>query len=345
MCNSLPSKVGPRFHHWEVPNPLIDLKGTEMSQSPFQPASKLFSSWSEGIRGAEPPIFYPVGSGRLAEIEIGPGRLTLLGGPPGQGKTALTMQFVVDALTNSPSLRVLVCNVEMDAFALFDRQLARLTSIDLSTIRRRDYGEEDSESLRCGIRSLSAITERLAFMRFPCRMSEIAASAAEFKADLILLDYIQRIGTHGKPGDPRGAVDAAMTEIRALADNGRSVIVVAALARSKDTKGRSSYREVSLASFRESGELEYGADDAFILMPTGDSENEHEPSPHVRLKHLKSRYGEARDIDLIFDKKYQRFTAIEPNEPASTLETEESCEELLEPSKSVRRPTQRKGRP
>jgi replicative DNA helicase len=316
-----------------------------MTNSPYEPALRLFSSWIESIRGAERPTFYAVGTGGLAEIEIGPGRLTLLGGPPGQGKTALTMQWVVDALTSSTSLKALVCNVEMDAVALFERQLARLTGIDLGTIRRREYSEQDSERLEGGIQSLRAVVERLAFMRFPCSMSEIAASAADFKANLILVDYIQRIGTHGKHGDPRGAVDAAMGDLRALANSGRSVIVVAALARSKDTKGRSSYREgLSLASFRESSELEYSADDAFILAPTGGTENERDPSALVRLQHLKSRYGEMKDIDLMFDKKYQRFTAIEPNESASESAMQESCDDLEELSKSIRRPTQRKGR-
>ena len=314
-----------------------------MSRLPFQLARDVYTPWRDGIQSAEAPTFYPVGSGGLAEIEIGPKRLTLLGGPPGQGKTALTMQWVVDALTDSSSLRALVCNVEMDALALFDRQLARLTSIDLSTIRRRKYREEDSEALNRGMQSLIAISERLAFMQFPCSMSEIAASSAEFKADLILLDYIQRIGTHGKHGDPRGAVDAAMSDLRAIAESGRSVIVVAALARSKDTKGRSSYREVSLASFRESGELEYGADDAFILMPTGNCEFESDPAPPVRLLHLKSRHGETKDIDLIFHKKYQRFTAIEPKEQTSASVEPESFDDLPESPKTSRRPTQRKG--
>jgi hypothetical protein len=44
------------------------------------------------------------------------------------------------------------------------------------------------------------------------------------------------------------------------------------LMESADAKGRSSYsgEGLNLASFRESSELEFGADDAFILHPDGD---------------------------------------------------------------------------
>ena len=46
-------------------------------------------------------------SGELARLEIGPGLVTLLGGAPGAGKTALTMQLVFEALERTPSLRAL----------------------------------------------------------------------------------------------------------------------------------------------------------------------------------------------------------------------------------------------
>jgi replicative DNA helicase len=133
---------------------------------------------------------------------------------------------------------------------------------------------------------------------------------------LILIDYIQRVGAPGDHGDRRGAVDATMNYLRQFADSRFAIVVVAALARSKDSKGRSSYTDgLSLASFRETSELEYGADDAFILAPDGDDRSDGEASSRVVLKHLKSRHGETKDIALAFDRKRQRFTPAEPAEP------------------------------
>jgi replicative DNA helicase len=90
------------------------------------------------------------------------------------------------------------------------------------------------------------------------------------------------------------------------------VIVVAALARSKDAKGRSSYSDgLGLASFRETSELEYGCDDAFLLVPDDDGDR-------VVLKHLKSRHGAATDVPLRFVRARQRFDDFEPTATPET---------------------------
>jgi replicative DNA helicase len=72
---------------------------------------------------------------------------------------------------------------------------------------------------------------------------------------------------------------------------------------------------LSLARFRETSELEYGADDAFIVMPADDGEGQDGPIWRVGLKHLKSWHGETRDIPSTFDHPHQRFTPAEPDEP------------------------------
>jgi replicative DNA helicase len=121
---------------------------------------------------------------------------------------------------------------------------------------------------------------------------------------LLLLDYIQRIPPPGEHGDRWGAVNATMNYLRQFADAGTAVLVVSAIGRTKDGKGRSSYagEGLNLASFRESSELEFGCDDAFILVPDG------EGAGTATLRHLKSRHGEAKDLELSFDGKLQRFT-------------------------------------
>jgi replicative DNA helicase len=225
------------------------------------------------------------------------------------------MQLVVDALALSPSLKALVCNVEMSPPILLDRQLARLAEIDLTLIRHRRLGVEHAGAVERGMQALEDLADRLAFVRPPFDLANVARSADVFDAGLIVLDYIQRVGTPGEHGDRRGAVSETMDYLRQFADAGVAIVVVAALARSKDAKGRSSYADgLSLASFRETSELEYGADDAFILAPSDDSKGDEAPSSRVVLKHLKSRHGETKDIALAFDRRHQRFTPAEPNE-------------------------------
>ncbi len=102
-----------------------------------------------------------------------------------------------------------------------------------------------------------------------------------------------------------------MNYLRQFADAGVAVLVVAAVGRSKDKSGRSTYGgdSLSLASFRESSELEFGADDAFILAP--DDDDNEETVRDVTLRHLKARHTEPRDLRLRFDRHHQSFTVAD----------------------------------
>ena len=277
-----------------------------MTNAHFQTAADVFYTWRDDVLAGDSPTLYPVGSGELVRIEIGPKLVTLFGGAPGAGKTAFTMQCVVDALRLTDSLRVLVCNVEMPSTVLLDRQLARFSGIDATTIRYRKLDGSHARRLDQALNTLEHIADRLCFLHPPFSVENIAAAADEFDAGLIVLDYVQRISPPGKHSDQRGSVNATMSYLRQFADAGVGIVVVAAVARQKDHHGRSSYagNALSLASFRESSELEFGADDAFILTP--DQKN----AELVTLRHLKARHTEPRDIALRFDRRRQAFTPV-----------------------------------
>src|SRR5262245_59454327 len=118
-----------------------------MPDASFLAAGDVLAGWRDDLMAGTPPVLYPVGTGELGRVEVGPGLVTLLGGAPGGGKTALSMQWTLDALRLTPSLRAVVCNVEMTPAVLLDRQLARLSGIDLSLIRHRRLGAEHSGRL------------------------------------------------------------------------------------------------------------------------------------------------------------------------------------------------------
>jgi replicative DNA helicase len=269
----------------------------------YQVAADVLDGWREDVLTGKSPVFYPIGAGELGRIEVGPGLVTLLGGAPGAGKTAFTMQAVVDALRLTESLRAVVCNVEMPASVLLDRQLARLSGIDLRTIRYRQLRAEHAERIDQALHTLEPVAERLCFVRPPFDLANVAATADAFDASLLLLDYIQRIPPPGEHGDRRGSVDATMNYLRQFADAGVAVVVVSAVGRTKDRHGRNTYAGdgLNLASFRESSELEFGADDAFILV--GDPQD----PEWVTLRHLKARHSEPRDLELRFEGACQRF--------------------------------------
>jgi len=280
----------------------------------YQTAADVFDAWRDALfSGAAPPL-YPVGTGALATVEIGPGRVVLVGGLPGGGKTALAMQWAIDALRAVPTLRAVVANVEMSAAVLLDRQLARLSGVPLDAITKRKLGAEHADRIDRGLATLESVAERLAFVAPPFDLDNIAATADDFGGALLTLDYLQRIRPPGEHADKRSSVDALMDYLRQFADAGCAVLAVSAVARTKDKRGRSSYvgDGLNLASFRESSELEFGADTAYVLVPGRD-----DPEA-VILRCLKHRHSEPVDISLRFERRIQSFRPTEagPATPA-----------------------------
>lgn len=279
--------------------------------------SEMFGGWKRGILSGKPPVRWAMAddASPLTAIHAGPGRVTALGGLPGGGKTALTMQLMTDGLRLSDELRVLVANVEMPPDELMNRQLSRLSGIDLRTIQERTFAADHMDRLQSGFAELESIIERLGFVRGPFTFENVAHAADELDPQILVLDYLQRF-TVSTSDDRRGGLDQSMSWIRQFADSGSCVFVVSALARQKNARGQNGYdpESLSLASFRDSSEIEFGVDDAYILA-TGK-----EPSERI-LKHLKSRNGECRDIALEFDGAVQRFGGTFIDDIASQAES------------------------
>ncbi len=190
-----------------------------------------------------------------------------------------------------------------------DEALARLSDVPLTTIRRRQTVPADIEPLGKAVMRISQVVDRLGFVKGPYHLDRIAGAADDHQADLIVLDYAQRLDLPGRFNGMREKINALMGTMRQFADADIGIIAAAALTRSRDGKGRSSYdgKHLSLASFRESSELEYGADDAFLLYETEPGADHADPVRLMTLNHAKSRDGETKDLVLRFHRRFQRF--------------------------------------
>lgn len=278
---------------------------------------QLFMGWKRDLLSGKPPVRWALADedSPLNAIQAEPGRVKALGGQPGSGKTALVLQLVTDGLRLCDKLRVLVANVEMTPDALLDRQLSRLSGIDLNTVQDRQFTPDHMERLNAGFGELETICGRLGFVKGPFTLENVARAADELEPEILVLDYLQRFQGSASE-DRRGGLDQSMSLIRKFADSGSCVFVVSALSRQKNARGQNSYdaKSLTLASFRDSSEIEFGVDDAYILTTGKD------PSERT-LKHLKSRNGECRDIALEFNGAVQRFTATFVDDIASQAES------------------------
>jgi replicative DNA helicase len=278
----------------------------------YRTGESLWDAWWDHVTATEPPALWSAADPVFESIEIAPGRIVLLGGGPFVGKTALLLQWIIGILINNSNLHVIVANVEMTPFDLLDRQLARLSGVALSAIYRRKLDSDELRRLASArdiLRPL-IVERRLGFADDPHRLGVIAKDASDLGAHLLVLDYLQRIHP-AKPAKDgmRERINLLMSELRQLANEGGvGILAAAALTRTRDSKGRGGYdgKHLSLASFRESSELEYGADDCLLLYPTDDDHDA--PVRPMTLAHAKARYSATRDRVLVFDRPHQEFT-------------------------------------
>ena len=84
----------------------------------------------------------------------------------------------------------------------------------------------------------------------------------------------------------------------AIANTGVSVIVVSAT-------NRESYDRPTLGAFRGGSDLEYAADDAYVLA------KDEKDTELIRLCHVASRHSATQDRMLRFDGSIHRFTPAE----------------------------------
>ena len=185
---------------------------------------------------------------------------------------------------------------------MFKRQLARCASIDLKKILHGELDADENKKLlekEAALRSL-----KITFDSRPHDVDLIEDHCDEEGLDIVVLDYAQRFISRKNAGKER-EVAAVMQSARQIANCGSAVIVVSAT-------NRSSNGRRDLAAFRDSSELEYGADDAYIMESSpadGDGQI-------IRLTHLKARSRMRQDIELAFYGQFQRFSSLEPSEGA-----------------------------
>ena len=218
------------------------------------------------------------------------GDLILLGGYPSAGKTLLAVQF---ALCLSNTYRVGFFSLETSARKLTDRVMSHMSQIPLTKIKRRDLNDADWEAIAAASADLSKLQFSI-IEASGMSVHDIQAVSLNQRFDIIFVDYLQLINEKGR--DRYETVTNISQRLHTFSQSsGVAVIALSQLSRPEKQTGKP--KPPTMASFRESGQIEQDADVAFILYPS-DPDNNY--STRI-LKIAKNKEGEKAKIEFDFD--------------------------------------------
>lgn len=236
------------------------------------------------------------------------GDMIVLGGYPSAGKTALAVAF---AWHMSKRYRVGFYSLETSQYKLADRLMSNLANIDMPTIKRGEITDEQWSRMAELTPSLRERTLEL-IQAGGMTVADIQADALANGYQIIFVDYLQLIVSQGFNRTEQ--VSNISLGLHQLAQrNGVAVVALSQLSR-PEKKGDEAVAP-TMASLRESGQIEQDADAIMLIY----LEEPKRPDKSRRvLKIAKNKEGARGMIYLAFDGAHQRFreSAIEAPVPA-----------------------------
>lgn len=227
---------------------------------------------------------------------LAPGRLLVIGGRPGMGKSALALDIALEAAKREAV--VLYITLEMTHMELAKRALYYLSGIGEDTVK--EQGEKAMEKLRRAGERLCAC--RLIIRdRGDCSLAGVESAsrtvkAAEGRLDLVVIDYVGLMRTERTRTSTRQQEIAEISRgLKRLAVRMPTcVLLLSQLNREADTRIGQIPR---LSGLRECGDLEQDAD--VVLFPV----REMVAAPgacasNARLYVAKNRSGSPAAIDM-----------------------------------------------
>jgi replicative DNA helicase len=227
---------------------------------------------------------------------IAPGELVFLGARPGVGKTAAALELARRAAKRGRS--VFVVSREMLTVAIGMRMLSQEGPVNATSLRKRDLSPQHWSTIDLAIERLEALPVFMTHAALD--IDEIRRIAGIMTDDgplgLVIVDYLQLIDAPAGVTDRRLQVEAVSKGLKAITiDFGVPVLCLSSLSRPGEG------RAPTLASLRESGNLEHDADTVILFHRPEELESKTECIV------AKSRNGRTGMVELHFRGEFLRF--------------------------------------
>lgn len=238
------------------------------------------------------------------DFVLSPGKITIIGAPPGTGKTALASQICFDALKEHPELNLVNANCEMVMETIFRREISRSSGVAHKKLLQASFDDGEFDRVMIACNELAQLAPRIKHVLPPFDTASLT-EVLLLEPGLLVVDYLQKFRASDR--DARTGVDEVCGTLRTIAMAGWSVLAMSATTRQH---GGHDPKALSMSSFKESGEIEFNADAAYVLRDL--SSDAKAKVKDIELDCVKNRAGCLHSIDLRFCGDYMRFEGREP---------------------------------
>ena len=232
--------------------------------------------------------------------------LFVLGAAPSTGKTTFAKQLADQVVDLNPDAACLFVSLEQSREELRVKTLSRLSGVENRDILRGRLdraltGWKAVKEAALGYHG--AVAGRFFILegdktttpdriRLAALQVKRATQAARL---LVVVDYLQIVPTEEQYRDPRNRVDAVVSDLRRLArDLDAAVVAVSSV-------GRLYYANPTLAAFKESGGVEYGADLGAVMTRKAD-----DPKGQSTFKGITGRQWKRVSLDIVKNRNGER---------------------------------------
>jgi len=241
--------------------------------------------------------------------------LIILAARPGMGKTALGLNWAMNAVKSDPSLRAAIFTLEMSKEQLMERLLSSESKVDSVRLRKGDLSEEDQDRLMYGARAINEVGHRLMIDETPgISMSELRSRCRRHQKEeglnLVVIDYLQLMSgstISQKQGREREIGEISMG-LKALAKElSVPVIALAQLNRGPDARPDKRPR---ISDLRESGSMEQDADQILFVYRDEYYNPNSEANGKAEVMIAKNRHGETGTVSLAWLPNFVSFHTL-----------------------------------
>ncbi|MDD9949980.1 MAG: replicative DNA helicase [Zetaproteobacteria bacterium] len=247
--------------------------------------------------------------------------LVILAARPGMGKTALALNWAINALECGDSdACVAVFTLEMSKEQLVERLISSKGRIDSVKMRKGLLDEDEQDRLMHGARAIHGLGSRLVIDETPgITLLEVRSRCRRYKKekgriDLVIIDYLQLM--QGSVMAQKQSREREISEIsmglKALAKElSVPIIALAQLNRGPDARPDKKPR---ISDLRESGSMEQDADQIMFVYRDEyyNVNSEHAGKAEVII--AKNRHGETGSAFLAWQPNYVSFFNLIENE-------------------------------